>query len=322
MPKNALKIHQEKDGEYLVAPISPWAYDRFKRGYRKGLREIKDVWPVEKPLARFLWPDFVLESHRAITPDEHECHHVNYPNFSVEYHIAGDSLYEQNGHADVASAGSVYLIHRNSDTRILPGPSRKHDKLVLSLTGAAVDDAVEAMGLAGKRLIGLTDAARVHGGLVEIIGLMREKRPGTECALVTACYGLLAHISGESVEPAYPPELLTALRLMEENINRDLRVQDIAAASGISRRSMERLFVRHVGRSPAEHFAELRMRLAVSLASGGLMPFKEIAKRTGFANLFYFSSAFKNRYGMSPREYRQTFGRRGNARPDSGYLSG
>ncbi|MBQ7363709.1 MAG: helix-turn-helix transcriptional regulator [Clostridia bacterium] len=43
---------------------------------------------------------------------------------------------------------------------------------------------------------------------------------------------------------------------------------------------------------------------ASELVTNTNLPFLEISERLGFSDQFYFSRRFKQKYGLSPREYR------------------
>ncbi len=94
-----------------------------------------------------------------------------------------------------------------------------------------------------------------------------------------------------------------ALLLMTQNIREPFSVDRIALRLGISRRHLERLFHRHIGKSPGITYRDLRLSRAFEmlLSSKRLL---SIAQETGFSGNADFRGAFRRRYGCAPSEQR------------------
>ena len=88
----------------------------------------------------------------------------------------------------------------------------------------------------------------------------------------------------------------------------DLSVASIAQATGQSVRSLQRLFVAG-GKTSSRFILERRLeRAALYMRDTGAGPrsITDIAFSVGFNDLSYFSRAFAERFGMSPRSFRGT----------------
>lgn len=101
------------------------------------------------------------------------------------------------------------------------------------------------------------------------------------------------------------PRLSAAIRLMEASIEEPLTVARIAAEIGLSARSMQALFVRHLGAAPGAYYLDLRLDAARRLLQQTRRGLLEIAVACGFTSASTFSRAFRRRYGRSPRELRR-----------------
>ena len=64
--------------------------------------------------------------------------------------------------------------------------------------------------------------------------------------------------------------------------------------------------------TPLEYLKELRFRKAAEMLQEGSHSISQIAWATGFNDSHYFSRAFKQRFGKTPSEYRNS-ARRGGA---------
>ncbi|MDE2399002.1 MAG: GlxA family transcriptional regulator [Burkholderiales bacterium] len=97
-----------------------------------------------------------------------------------------------------------------------------------------------------------------------------------------------------------PGPLVDALEMMESNVEEPLTPAEIANYLGLSRRTLERLFLRELGLAPARKYLEIRLeraRLALLRGSRGL---DEVAQSTGFASLSHFVARYREAFGRTP----------------------
>ena len=80
-------------------------------------------------------------------------------------------------------------------------------------------------------------------------------------------------------------------------------VEDIASELRLSRVHVNRKLQAELGISPSLLIKAFRMSMASDLLLQNEIPVAEIASRTGFSSASYFSSAFREFFGLSPREY-------------------
>lgn len=97
------------------------------------------------------------------------------------------------------------------------------------------------------------------------------------------------------------PKLILALELMEANIEEPLGQEHLASYVGMSRRQLERLFRKHLGRTPAQYYLELRLERARHLLYQTDLPIMSIAVACGFVSASHFSTCYRQMYGRTPR---------------------
>ena len=98
----------------------------------------------------------------------------------------------------------------------------------------------------------------------------------------------------------------TVLRYVQKNFMQELTIERVARACACSESTVSHLFRRHTGRSVKQYVAELRINQAKKLLETSDLPVQTVASLCGFANINYFSTAFKKTVGLSPTEYRRT----------------
>lgn len=94
--------------------------------------------------------------------------------------------------------------------------------------------------------------------------------------------------------------LRKALKAMETTLETPLSTARIAQDAQLSTRQLERLFSRHLGKSPRAYYRDLRLHRARTLIEGSPLSLTEIALSCGFEGSSHFSRVFKQRYGVTP----------------------
>jgi transcriptional regulator GlxA family with amidase domain len=86
----------------------------------------------------------------------------------------------------------------------------------------------------------------------------------------------------------------------------DLTNPALAARAGVSERHLSRLFLDHLGQSPARFVRTARVEAAARLLETTVLPMATVARRCGFGSTETLRSAFQDCYGFSPSVYRVT----------------
>ncbi|MDO5417272.1 MAG: AraC family transcriptional regulator [Lachnospiraceae bacterium] len=140
----------------------------------------------------------------------------------------------------------------------------------------------------------LTHASELKriGTLYSLMGVLIE-------SYHTQCYSQKTHYD-------YSPKIYVAHAIDYIHHNyATATVSKLASYIGINRSYLASTFKRLVGISPQEYLLNFRMEESVRLLTEGEMPIKDIAASVGYDNPLTFSKIFKNRYGVSPQNYRK-----------------
>lgn len=100
------------------------------------------------------------------------------------------------------------------------------------------------------------------------------------------------------------PKVQAALIIMERNVENTLSIPELAAAIGVSRRQLERLFLEKTKSSPALAYRRVRLERARHLLLQTKAPLIEIALEVGFENASHFARIFRQTFGQSPTTLR------------------
>ena len=100
-----------------------------------------------------------------------------------------------------------------------------------------------------------------------------------------------------------------AVKIMEENPDAGLCIEDIARKCSISSAYLKKIFEKYSGCGVIQYYNRLRARLACGYLING-RSVKETALILGFSDQNYFSTFFKRIIGVSPSKYRSDINRR------------
>ncbi len=98
--------------------------------------------------------------------------------------------------------------------------------------------------------------------------------------------------------------IFPALRMIELRYAEPLSVEMMAQACNMARSSFSKSFHHAIGTSPGDFLIRKRLLKAIPLLQDG-KTLEVIAREVGFYDEFHFSRMFKQKYGVSPREYRR-----------------
>ncbi|WGV98246.1 helix-turn-helix domain-containing protein [Vibrio sp. YMD68] len=113
---------------------------------------------------------------------------------------------------------------------------------------------------------------------------------------------------GDSTESNQPTLALSrALVYIERHYaSAQLNSNEIAKASFVSQRQMERLFRQFLQTSPNQYIRNIQQnQAALLLKEQHELSIQSISESCGFSDSNYFSKCFKKHFGVSPRQYRK-----------------
>lgn len=91
---------------------------------------------------------------------------------------------------------------------------------------------------------------------------------------------------------------------MDNIENEDFDAGTFASAMGVSRTLLFNKLKSITGKTPKEFILDIKMEKAVSLLSAQNITITETADRLGFRSPKYFRKYFKERFGVSPSEFK------------------
>lgn len=103
--------------------------------------------------------------------------------------------------------------------------------------------------------------------------------------------------------PPYPTFLKYPVS-PQQHYSEDISIEDISSFCGLNRSYFSKVFRDTMGESPQGFLLHYRMARAAQLLTESRLPISTISTMVSYLNQLHFSRAFKNVYGISPRDYR------------------
>jgi AraC-like DNA-binding protein len=236
--------------------------------------------------------------------------------YGLYFVVEGKGVYKRGGTEYPLEEGSCFSLYPNETASYCADADNELYVCWVRFNGA---DAKLLMSAADftpqkpvRQPINVSSAVEVVSGIFVFRGYELYQLAQSTALL----YGLMAFlIKGASVDPNDIPDGWTgvvyvqrSLDFIAENYSRNISVDDIAGAVGLSRSQLYRLFSAQIGVSPQKYLTEFRVREACNLLQKCQSTVKEISYAVGIEEA-YFSSVFKKIVGKTPSEYVRSFGK-------------
>lgn len=101
-------------------------------------------------------------------------------------------------------------------------------------------------------------------------------------------------------------QLKNVLELIESSYARELSLEELSKAAGMSPKYFCRFFHEMTHRTPIDYLNHYRVECASHLLQNTDLPLFDVADAVGFHDLSYFIKTFKKYKGVTPKKYGQT----------------
>lgn len=213
------------------------------------------------------------------------------------------------------SEGSMFLLFPGEWHNYMPDKRSGWNEYWVGFKGSVIDHRIEngffdksnpvfKVGIDGQ----IVDLYR------QIIRIADRRRKGYQ-QLMAGCVNMLLAIAyaqesscGEG-DQEKDRQLIEKAKVMIRDNYLEIRPQTIAEMLNVSYSSFRKIFKQQTGTAPAQFIADVKMQKSKELLAQTYLSIKEVAYSTGFDNQEYFFIAFKKKNGITPTEYRKTYGR-------------
>lgn len=222
-------------------------------------------------------------------------------------------------HRALERSQSVVLEPNTSVT----AKGRHVELLFLTLSASLVIQNAATMKLIPPKSIVTFSPAHVIGDLKldalleEFVSELAGEKPGKEIVMRALVEQTLVHMLRNYSTPRLSEELelsraglvdrriRRSVELMHTQLDQDLTLKQLAAASYLSPFHFARLFKKLTGASPHNYLAGIRAARAQLLLAETDLSVTEVGARVGYLSGSHFTKAFRLATGATPREFRK-----------------
>ena len=224
----------------------------------------------------------------------------NYEYFMLEYVVEGAGYVECNGEKYHCTKDSIYFFQPGGNYFYYHDPECPWRKILTIFTGNPADALVDAYNLRGK--VFFPNQSQCLPFLKELINLGYNNN---ESACVTIHHILHQLQKCEFAADHIPPQIYSFKIQLEESLHKKFVLNDYAEEHDISSAYLIAKFKEYYHCTPYEYLIKCRMNSACSMLKYTHLSIKEIASILNFNDQYYFSNLFKQRFGISPNEFRK-----------------
>ena len=123
---------------------------------------------------------------------------------------------------------------------------------------------------------------------------------------MTASMSLVNHMREIRDQGIRHTSLYSCIQYIRDHIYTPITVKEVAEYSGYSEEYFSRLFKKEMGFGPLEFIYNSKLLEAKSLLQSTNRPVGEISEILYFSNQSHFQRRFKEKYGMTPKQFRQS----------------
>jgi AraC-like DNA-binding protein len=209
--------------------------------------------------------------------------------------------------------GQAFIIRPGEETTYRADDNDPWSYMWVGFHGYRADDFIEAMGFTKDKPVVEIKQMDVCTQCVERMLAASQITRINEVKRQSEVMMLFATIMEDNADKVKKPDnteypskiyVKAALDFITEKYMNKIKIDDIAEFIGISRSHLTGSFKKEMGVSPQEYLINFRLEKAASMLRTTKEQINIIAYQCGYEDSLSFSKAFKQKYGMSPKAFR------------------
>ena len=237
------------------------------------------------------------------------------PDYQIIYLTEGSMSFLVDGITKILSAGDIIIYPPDTAQKYKSISESGASYIWVHFTGFAAEDMILSSGLTAGKIYSAWPNQSVYSMIMKMGDELRIKRTGSETRANGLFLELLSFLARELKSDRKSgnrySRILPALRDMEKNAGARRSNEEYAKMCGLTPYYFIHLFKEVTGESPVKYISELNMRKAEYLLEDTNMGVADIARLTGFESPSYFTKRFKERFGKTPSEFRESGNEKG-----------
>lgn len=227
----------------------------------------------------------------------------NSSNTVIEYVVKGYGYVTKDGVDVPVFADSIYLLAQGENQNYYSSADDPWEKIFINISGTLPPVLIEEYGLKDKWLFDGSGMKDLFLKIAEISESVEHKE--FEEAEVAAIFvEILARLSKKNKQTLHSKEAVILMEYIEANTDVCISNKELSKQIFRSKDYCVKLFKKEFGTTPYNYQIKLKINIAKRLLRDTNLAVSVIADMVGYNDNCYFSALFKEKTGISPREYR------------------
>lgn len=225
--------------------------------------------------------------------------------FVFEYVLSGKGYVINNGKKYVVKGGDAYIIHPHDTCKYYSDPDEPYMKYWINFASAIFFDIMRAYGINQQTVFENVDLKEDFERFFELDGdpCFNDQIYPRASVII---FEMLMKLADKNREVRRVSDLAHEIKFMlSTSVKKPFSLELLTEKFFLSESQIIREFKKYYHVTPYKYLLNLRIDYAKNLLDNSDMTVKEIAELLTFSNEYYFSNYFKQRVGVSPKNYRK-----------------
>ncbi len=228
--------------------------------------------------------------------------------FLLHHIVSGKGVYECRDGRYELSAGDTFLVYPNTAIHYRADSEEPWEYVWVGFGGLDAGELMDRTDFTPEEPVYRGRDSETLRTMLEAVYAGYGAQTWEQLAMTARLYDLLAFLvrtahRQEGREADASDCAVLAAEYIIGHYEEPITVEGLAALASVSHSSLYRRFVRRFQVSPKRFLLEYRIQRACALLTDTACSIQEISTSVGFEDPFYFSRAFKDVKGVSPRQY-------------------
>ncbi len=235
---------------------------------------------------------------------------TNINSYDFVYITEGGGTYRTYSITQEIQAGHIILVKSGEKAEFIPTIGKQTSFFHASVVCIQYTLFLEKIDLFQKSpIINIGQNVIIENIFDNMIQILKENKSGSQAVLNTSLMLALSIanyklLNCHEKEDPNIEKINTAVEMLRHDITAKISPEEIAQHIGISYSLFRRIFREKMGISPAQYQMNIRQKKAQELLTTTNHSIAKIAENLGFSDTAQFSTFFRKRQNMTPREYR------------------
>lgn len=222
----------------------------------------------------------------------------------IEFIVSGSGTVKENGTEFFAAEGDIYYLKKGRDQLYYSDTETPWIKIWMNFRGELAEKITECYNLTNRQHFHAPELKEKFNEIIKIA----KKGGGTKkvSEKLSVIFLEIVQRLAEDNEEKKKSSVAEAVRKYIDGMSDfDITLDEIAQRVYCSKCHAIREFKAAYGVTPYEYILRKRFAIASDMLKNTALTISNIAEKTGFCDVRYFSSCFSERFGISPSDYRK-----------------